>query len=173
MKWRSGAKKIKVWISTIQAFAIVAQLLLLYANVYCNVIPTLLSCLGFVDVFLQAHGFFAFCCNFCKFVMCAMEPLLEKLFQKPLLLLSKVKDNKGTCFSTKGNNVCFCYYWSSETYSALFTFNSSCARDWLSFGSKLCNSTIKVEWLLHMKVEELCACIALLWHHNCNYENLH
>jgi hypothetical protein len=33
----------------------------------------------------------------------------------------------------------------------------------------LCDSTRKVEWLLHMKVEELCARIALLWHHNCNY----
>jgi len=41
LKWQSGAKKSKVWVSSIQAL----QLLLLFANVYCNAIPMLLTCL--------------------------------------------------------------------------------------------------------------------------------
>jgi hypothetical protein len=56
-KW---GKKIMVLLSTIQAFAIVQQLLILLGNVYCNVIPMLLTCLGFVVIFLQGHGFFVF-----------------------------------------------------------------------------------------------------------------
>jgi hypothetical protein len=55
-----GKKKKEVWLSTIQVFAIVQQLLLLFANVYCNVIPTLLTCSAFVDIFIQAHGFLLF-----------------------------------------------------------------------------------------------------------------
>jgi hypothetical protein len=57
--------------------------------------------LGFCCYFLTSSWMFCFC-NFCILAMCAMERLLKRLFQKPLLLFfSKVKDNKGTCYQQK------------------------------------------------------------------------